>query len=293
MSPCLHVYNVYFFHISDKRKKRFMNYGLIVPNVGMFGDARMLADLAYEAEASGWDGFFLWDTIHYLADEKESVCDPWIALAAIAMRTQRIRIGTMVTPLSRRRPWKLARETVSLDRLSNGRLILGVGLGDLADRGLTHVGEITDAKTRAKLLDEGLEVLVGLWSGQPFSYQGEHYQVSEITFLPTPVQSPRIPIWIGGFWPRKGPLERAMQWDGTYFGKANDDGTYDDMTVEDVQALKTYADQHRDAKIPFDIALGGKTSGDDLEKDQAQIKPLAEAGVTWWLEKHWVLDWWA
>ena len=261
-----------------------MNYGLVVPNVGMFGDARMLADMAYEAEEAGWDGFFLWDTIHYLADNRESVCDPWVALAAIAMRTQRVRIGPMVTPLSRRRPWKLVRETVSLDHLSHGRLTLGVGLGDLADRGLTHFGETTDAKVRAKLLDEGLDVLVGLWSGQPFSYHGEHYHVDEITFLPTPVQSPTIPIWVGGFWPRKGPLQRAMHWDGTYLGKVNEDGTFSDMTVEDVQALYTYVKAHRGAKTPFDIVVSGETPGDNLEQARAKLEPLAEAGATWWLE---------
>ncbi len=261
-----------------------MHYGLTVPNVGMFGDARMLADLAQEAEEAGWDGFFLWDTIHYLADNSEGVCDPWIALAAIAMRTERVRIGPMVTPLARRRPWKLARETVSLDRLSNGRLILGVGLGDTADRGITHVGEATDAKERATLLDEGLEVLTGLWSGQPFSYHGEHYRVSEITFLPPPVQSPRIPIWVGGYWPRKGPLQRAMHWDGACFGKANEDGSLGDMEAEDVQALKTYVDAHRSATTSFDIVRGGETSGDDVEQARAMLKPLAEAGVTWWLE---------
>ena len=244
----------------------------------------MLADMAYEAEEVGWDGFFLWDTIHYLADNQESVCDPWVALAVIAMRTQRIRIGPMVTPLSRRRPWKLARETVSLDHLSHGRLTLGVGLGDLADKGLTHVGETTDAKVRAKLLDEGLEVLVGLWSGQAFSYQGEHYHVDEITFLPTPVQTPTIPIWVGGFWPRKGPLQRAMRYDGTYFGKANEDGTFSDMTAEDVQALKTHVQAHRDMKTLFDIVVSGETSGVDLEQDRAKLKSLAEAGATWWLE---------
>ena len=261
-----------------------MHYGLIVPNVGMFGDARMLADLAHEAEEAGWEGFFLWDTLHYLADNGEYVCDPWVALAAIAMRTQRVRIGPMVTPLSRRRPWKLARESVSLDRLSNGRLILGVGLGDTADRGITHVGEVTDAKERATLLDEGLEVLVGLWSGQPFSYSSEEYQVKEITFLPPPVQTPRIPIWVGGFWPRKGPLQRALRWDGAYFGRANEDGTFGEMTAEDVHDLKTQVDAQRSVETPLDIVRGGRTPGDNEEQARAILQPLAEAGVTWWLE---------
>src|SRR5204863_4018588 len=117
--------------------------------------------------------------------------------------TTRVRIGAVLTPVSRRRPWKLARETVTLDHLSHGRLVLPVGLGALDDGGFGKVGEPTDRKTRAELLDEGLAILTGLWSGQPFSFHGEHYQVEELTFLPPPVQSPRIRIWVVGLWPHE------------------------------------------------------------------------------------------
>ena len=124
------------------------------------------------------------------------------------MRTTRIRIGTMIAPLSRRRPGKLARETVSVDRLSGGRLILGVGLGDPVQVDFGFFGETTDANIRAQRLDEGLDILNGLWAGQPFSYQGEHCQLEEVRFLPTPVRQPRIPIWVGGWWPNKGLVNK-------------------------------------------------------------------------------------
>src|SRR5215813_10339582 len=149
---------------TDKQEER-MRFGLTLPNVGLYGDARTLSELASLAEDAGWDGVFLWDTLHYQADESP-VCDPWIALAAVAMRTERIRIGTMVAAPTRRRPWKMARETTTLDHLSHGRLILGVGAGDGSDRGFTNFGEETDARMRAKLLDESLAILQGLWSGQ-------------------------------------------------------------------------------------------------------------------------------
>src|SRR5689334_9455775 len=156
-----------------------MYYGINLPPFAEFGDARVLADLAVEAEIAGWDGFFIWD--HMVFDPTwHPIVDPWVGLAAVAMRTTRIRLGTMLTPLPRRRPWKLARETVALDRLSEGRLILGVGIGDPVQWEFGFFGEPTDAKQRASMLDEGLQVLTGLWSGALFSFSGEHYQLQEM-----------------------------------------------------------------------------------------------------------------
>ena len=181
-----------------------MQYGINLPPFGDFGDPRALAELAHEAEQAGWDGFFIWD--HIIFDPSfHPMVDPCVGLAAVALSTSRIRIGTMLTPLPRRRPWKLARETVSLDRLSNGRLILGVGIGDPVQWDYGFFGEETDARVRAQHLDEGLDIVAGLWSGERFSYQGQHYQLQEMIFLPKPVQ-PRIPIWVGGNWPNKPPL---------------------------------------------------------------------------------------
>lgn len=264
-----------------------MQYGLTLPNMGAYGDARLLSDLACLAEGAGWDGFFLWDTLHFQADE-HAVCDPWIALAAIAVRTERIKIGTMVAALTRRRPWKMARETSTLDHLSHGRFILGVGLGDGNDRGFSDFGEESDVRKRARLLDESLEILQGLWSGQPFSYRGENYHFEEITFLPPPIQTPRIPIWIGGMWPRKGPMARAVAFDGVNAFTTHDDGTFGDLTPTEIQQLKRFMDERHTAATPFDIVTGGRVF-DAVEDEQARalLRANAAAGATWCLENIW------
>ncbi|MDQ2902476.1 MAG: LLM class flavin-dependent oxidoreductase [Chloroflexota bacterium] len=264
-----------------------MRYALSLPNAGVYGDARVLADLARLAEEAGWDGFFLWDTLHYNAEDG-AVCDPWIALAAIAMQTERIKIGTMVAAPTRRRPWKMARETVTLDHLSNGRFILGVGAGDGSDKGFTHFGEETNTKKKAELLDESLAILRGLWSGKPFSYSGEHYHVSEITFWPPPIQTPSIPIWISGTWPRRGPMLRAAHGDGVNAFTFRSDGTAADLTPAEIRQLKTFMDQNRSVTSPFDIVTGAQVF-DALHDEQAQamLRAYAEAGATWCLEGIW------
>src|SRR5215467_3934781 len=183
-----------------------MRCELCIPTTCRTGDFRALVELAALAEEAGWDAIFLEDYITHWYAPDAPTCDPWVLLSAIAQQTTRVLLGISVTPLSRRRPWKVAREGVTLDHLSNGRLVLGVGLGDVREPGFTHVGEVTDARQRAKMLDEALEVMTGLWSGQPFSYQGEHYQVHDLTFLPRPYQNPRIPILVGASWPHKGPI---------------------------------------------------------------------------------------
>lgn len=266
-----------------------MRYGISLPCGGECADPRILADLACLAEAAGWDGIFLEDYVQYTNEDYYSLpgfptYDPWVALTAMALNTERIRLGTSVTPLPRRRPWKLARETVSVDVLSGGRLILGVGLGDPRDAGATKVGEPQDARQRAEMLDESLDILVGLWSGKPFSYHGKHYSVDDVTFLPTPAQSPRIPIWVGGVWPKRGPVQRAARWDGACLYKETDDGTWQDMTPDDVRALKETIERERSAPTPFDIVIGGRQRSDDLERDRAYMRAVAEAGATWLAE---------
>ena len=206
----------------------------------------------------------------------------------MALRTTRVRLGTMVTALPRRRPWKVARETVTLDHLSHGRLILGVGIGDtsvfVSDPSLTHFGEAASAVQRAAMLDEALDVLVGLWSGKPFTYQGKYYRVNQLTFLPPPVQSPRIPIWVGGGWPLRGPARRAARWDGSCLYRQPVAGASEHFTPDDVRALKAFVRRHREGEAPFDIALGGMSRGADWERERALIRSLAEAGATWWME---------
>lgn len=263
-----------------------MQYGLSVANTDMFGDVRAFANLMRQAEAAGWDGVFLEDYIIYQGSRDAPTYDPWVAMAAIAMCTERIQIGTSVTPLPRRRPWKVAREAMTLDHLSGGRFILGIGMGDVNDVGFTHFGEVTDAKVRAEILDEALDVLIGLLGGQPFAYRGVHFQVDEVTFRPVPIRPGGIPIWIGGGWPRKGLARRAARLDGACPYKIGVESEYgsEGMTPSDFGALKAAITAQRTRSTPFEIVTGGETPGDDPAQASAILAPLAEAGVTWWAE---------
>ena len=258
-----------------------MQYGFIIPG----GEAHEIIEMAQEAEQAGWDGVFYWDAI--CIEGAGPMFDPWAILAALAMRTKRVRIGAMLTPPSRRRPWKLARETATVDVLSSGRLIVPVGLGALDDGGFGKVGEVTDRKQRAELLDEGLEILMGLWSGQPFSFAGQHYTVKEMTFLPTPVQSPRIPIWIVGAWPRTKSMQRALRYDGLLPAKVDAKGALTEIAPDDLRAMKVYIAEHRPQTSPFDIVWEGETPGDDSRRAREMVHPWEEAGATWWLEARW------
>jgi alkanesulfonate monooxygenase SsuD/methylene tetrahydromethanopterin reductase-like flavin-dependent oxidoreductase (luciferase family) len=255
-----------------------MRFGITLPAFADFSEPRALAELAREAETAGWDGFFIWDHI-FFDPTFHPIADTWVALAAVALNTQYMRIGTMITPVARRRPWKLARETVSLDHLSNGRFILGVGLGDPVQWDFGFFDEVTDPKTRARRLDEGLHILTGLWSGQPFSYQGDQYNVKEVTFRPTPVQSPRIPIWVAGWWPNKPPLRRAARWDGVCPAKWG--GA---ITPDEWRELLAYIQRHRTATTPFDAVHSGATPGEDPAQSAELVEPYAEAGISWWVE---------
>ena len=193
-----------------------MRYGIYVQNFGDYGDPHNLLTLAREAEDSGWDGFFLWDHLLLYRHSDIPFVDAWVALGAIAARTERLRLGPLITPAARRRPWKLTREAVSLDHLSHGRAILGVGLGAPPDAEFECFGEDSDDRVRARKLDEALEVIDGLWRGEDFSHQGEFYRVDNVKFVPRAIQSPRVPIWVAGFWPSKPPLRRAERWDGVF-----------------------------------------------------------------------------
>ena len=255
-----------------------MKYGFVYPG----GDARDAAECAYEAEAAGWDGFFMWEPVWGI--------DAWVSLTAAAMRTERIRLGTLLTPLSRMRPWKLASETVTLDRLSNGRVILSVGLG-ATDTGFGPFGEETDRKTRAELLDEGLEIMTGLWRGQPYRHEGKHYHVEECTFHPPPppVQTPRIPIWVVGAWPRAKSMRRVLRYDGLLPNKLTARGAHVKFNPADIRAMRAYVDEQRTEATPFDIVVEGTTPGRSPRQAAAKVKPWARAGATWWIEALWSL----
>ena len=174
-----------------------MRYGISIPNFGDWADPRTMVGLARDAEAAGWDGFFLWDHIRFTATPVP-VQDPWVLLSAIAAHTERLILGPMVTPLPRRRPWVVARQAVSLDHLSNGRVLLGIGIGEPVDLEYAAFGEDPDRKVRAEKLDEALAIIAGLWSGEEFSFTGVHYRLEPMRFAPRPVQQPRIPIIVAG-----------------------------------------------------------------------------------------------
>jgi alkanesulfonate monooxygenase SsuD/methylene tetrahydromethanopterin reductase-like flavin-dependent oxidoreductase (luciferase family) len=260
-------------------KETFMRFALNLAAFGTLADARALAELAHEAEVAGWDGFFIWD--HLQTEPGVAVADPWVVLSAIAMATERIRIGALITPLPRRRPWKVARETATLDRLSNGRLIVGVGIGGDWWGEYSAFGEDPGDRLHGEMLDEGLDVLTGLWSGEPFSYAGKHYTVREAQFLPAPAQSPRIPIWVAGIWPRKTPMRRAARWDGLcplVKGDANS------PAPEDIREMAEFVRQQRASSEPFDIAVTGYVGNKTPAEASALLRRYAEAGVTWWQE---------
>jgi alkanesulfonate monooxygenase SsuD/methylene tetrahydromethanopterin reductase-like flavin-dependent oxidoreductase (luciferase family) len=250
-----------------------MRFAINVPNFGPFGDPVILADLAHLADDAGWDGMFIWDHVLWIDPENHPVAEPWVSLAAMAAATSRIRIGPMVTPLPRRRPWQVARQAVTLDQLSGGRLVLGVGIGGDWFGDYSRFGEPADDRTHGQQLDEALDVICGLWSGEPFSYSGAHYSVRETQFLPCPQQRPRIPIWVAGVWPGTKPFRRAARYDGVtviFRDESRPAGP------DDVRAMAAYIAQHRTAPEPIDIVLAGAPRAEE------EYRALAEAGVTWY-----------
>lgn len=259
-----------------------MRHGVILTA----GDPREAAELGSRAEAAGWDGVFTWDGV---AIGPGATYDPWVLLAAVAMRTERVRLGAIVTPPARRRPWKLARETMTLDRLSGGRLVLPVGLGALDDAAFGAVGEPTDARTRAELLDESLAILAGLWSGEPFAFAGRHYRFPALTFRPPPVQQPRIPVWVVGAWPSPRSMARAARWDGIIAQARASDGTPGEPTPEQLREIVAWLVQAREAAGlagPYDVVAQGTTAADPVAAGAA-VAPFRDAGATWWVEADW------
>ncbi len=242
-----------------------MRYGICLANIGTYSDPRSAVRVARAAEQSGWDGVFLWDHLGFVWGAPAA--DPWVTLAAIAATTERIRIGTMVTPVARRRPQVLAQTVATLDVLSGGRVVFGAGLGGSASE-FSKFGEPTDARVRAGMLDEGLDVLRALWSGQEVRHGGEHYTVDGVTLAPTPVQE-HVPIWIGG---NRGPsLRRAARWDGWCADSADPTGMT--MPPDDVSR----GIERIGRGEGFDVAVLG-------ESNRGKPSAYERAGATWWLE---------
>jgi hypothetical protein len=201
----------------------------------------------------------------------------------VAASTEGVRIGALVTPLARRRPWKVARETASLDRLSGGRLVFGAGLGASGEREFGAFGEDPDARRRAALLDEGLEVLTRLWSGEPVEHRGANFSIDAPEFQPTPVQRPRIPVWIAGRWPAKPGFRRAARWDGV-FPTHRDVAGGQKMSARQLGEIVEFTLGLRQSSEPFDVAIEAQSEGSDPAADMAAIEPYADAGLTWWIE---------
>jgi alkanesulfonate monooxygenase SsuD/methylene tetrahydromethanopterin reductase-like flavin-dependent oxidoreductase (luciferase family) len=253
---------------SEGRSRTGLRSALWLPLFDDLADPVAAARLAAEAEEAGWHGFFVWDNLSWRAPVRE-VADPWITLAAAATATERLRLGPMVTPLARRRPAKVARETVTLDRLSGGRLTLGVGLGsDRFGAEYSGTGEQLDDRLRGQMLDEALQVLAAAWSGRPVHHRGAHYTIDGLRFLPRPVQQPGVPVWVAGYPGNARPLRRAAHYDG--FFPINLE--HPDQLAEITAA---FTGSRRDTASPFDIAVALPPGADPA--------PYAGAGATWWL----------
>lgn len=253
-----------------------MRHGILLTG----GPVDEQVELARLAEDRGWDGVFTWDGIH-VGDTME-VHDPWVLMAAFACATERVRLGAVIQPLARRRPWKVAREAVTLDHVSGGRLVLFVGLGATDDSGFGRVGEPTDRRTRAELLDESLEILTGLWTGEPFGFEGRHYRFEPMAFRPTPVQRPRIPVWVVGGWPSERSMGRAARYDGV-LPQPLRGGEYSPAMVADV---RTWVGERRPLD-GYEVVIEGTTPADDAEAARAQVAEWEQAGATWWIESDW------
>ncbi|MFQ5381028.1 MAG: LLM class flavin-dependent oxidoreductase [Dehalococcoidia bacterium] len=248
-----------------------MKFALSFPNFGVFAEPEVLVDLAVRAEDSGWDGFFLWD--HIVIADGMPVADPWVSLGAIAQATDRITLGPMVIALPRHRPWVVARQAVSVDRLSRGRLVLGVGLGFPPREEFWTFGDPVDLRVRANMLEEGLEIIRGVWSGRPFSFEGEHYRVETNRFAPPPYRETSIPIWVAGMLPNRRPLRRAARFQGVFPVH----GDLAPVTRDEVKEVKSIVERNREDGRSFDYVITGppRTAG--------EYSALEDAGVTWYV----------
>ena len=261
-----------------------MRYGFVLPG----GTATQQLELAEIADQSGWDGVFIWEAAYGV--------DPWTLLGAMAQGTERVRLGTMLTPLPWRRPWKVASQVVTLDQLSGGRAILAVGLGAV-DTSLGNTGEEMDRRTRAEMLDEGIDLIRGFWEGR-LRYDGTHYQADlsprdDLGDVATPVQA-RIPLWVVAAWPRQKSMRRALRCDGLLPNVMRDgvgeERTPEDMavTLDDMRAIRAWL-REQGASPDFDLIAEGETPADDRDEARDIAARWQDAGATWWLEARWGL----
>jgi alkanesulfonate monooxygenase SsuD/methylene tetrahydromethanopterin reductase-like flavin-dependent oxidoreductase (luciferase family) len=254
-----------------------MKFGVTLGYLG----ARTMVDLACEAEAAGWDGYLLGEAIWTM--------DPWVTLGAAAVCTERIRLGTMVTPMPLTNPWKLAGESNALDHLSGGRAILALGMGAVWMGWQGWPDQVTDTRARAEMLDEGIDILMLLYQRKQFDYDGRHYRlkltlVDEMHYPPSPVQQPRLPIWVVGVWPRMKSMRRVLKCDGLIPHVIGADGTFGEVRPDDLRAMRAYVEANRTLDTPFDVIVEGSTAGLGAAEARAKLTPWTEAGATWWIE---------
>ena len=252
-----------------------MKHGLFLPPFDGLADVNRMADLAVAAEVAGWDGFFVWDHLRYSPPVRD-ILDPYACLTVMAARTSRITLGPMVTPLIRRRPQVVARQAVTLDRLSKGRLVMGFGIGDDYPGGeLACFGELTDAAVRGRALNEGLAIFQGLVSGEEVNITGEFFRAQEVAFQPTAYRSGAVPIWTAGRWPNPAPIRRAAQHQGMMVIQM----TEPEQVVELKARLREAgADLER-----FDIVVWGQRDEKMVLRDDERYAEWAQAGATWFL----------
>ena len=272
-----------------------MHVGFYLPTEGPFADVRLLAGLAADAEAAGWDGLFLWDELLPIFEHSDpvrqalgttgEVADTFVALTAIAAATERIRFGALVTAVSRLRPEAFAKQTATLDRFSGGRLVVGVGLGNPPDQ-FRAFGGPEDIKVRAAMTDEFLEVLTALWSGEVVTFRGSYYTVEQARLAPPPLQRPRIPIWIGADSRHRAPRRRAARWDG--FAPVSDYWPQSVLSVDDYRDIAADLVTLRQHAAPLDVALVGNADGTLPPVDG--LDAYAAAGVTWLLQQAFTPD---
>jgi hypothetical protein len=260
-----------------------MKFGIALP----YWDALKTGRYARLVEENGWDGVFVGDAIW---------CeDPIISLTVAALQTNRIHLGVMVIPMPLRKPWKIASETAALDHVSGGRLILGLGTGAVFMGWHAFPDEVTETKARAEMLDEGIDILTGMFLGKPFDFEGKHFHVKLTTldeqyYPPRPIQQPRIPLWIPGVWPRMKSMRRVLKCDGLLAQKMDASGQFVNVYPRDVGEMKAYIDANRTLTNPFDIIIEEQSLEWSTSQTQDKLGQWQEAGATWWVEGLWGTD---
>lgn len=252
-----------------------MKHGLFLPAFDGLASVKRMSDLAVLAEESGWDGFFVWDHLRYTPPVRD-IADPYVCLAVMAARTSRITLGPMVTPIIRRRPQVVARQAVTLDHLSQGRLVMGFGIGDdYPDGELACFGELTDAVDRGRAADEGISIFQGLVSGEKVNITGEFFRAEDVAFHPTAFRSSGIPIWTAGRWPNPAPIRRAARHQGMMVIQLTEPEHIDELKA---RLIAAGADLEH-----FDIALWGQRDENMAYRPDDRYAQWAAAGVTWFL----------